>query len=465
MKSDLPGKLIANVWYFAASLTDKAMMNKVLSSLNRQQITSEKWDASCKSKIGIIFFGGLSDYEEVISFLQLQIKERGSRVCVLNLDADLFETDYKIKILRYGAEYFFERSYLTEPFEMLFERLNRWITIDRLLSSPIIKNRIAGNSLSMMKMLRSVIEVAFYSKNNVLIIGERGVGKEQVAHIIHDLDTRKEKGEFIVLDCTTLKKDLSGSELFGHEKGSFTGADYSREGAVALAHKGSFFLDEIVELPLSLQAEFLRVVQEGTYKKVGSNIWRHAEFRLISATNRNLKKLTDRDEFRKDLFDRIATTVVKIPSLDERRQDIPFIIDFYFKNYFGEKCPVIEKEVYEILCQRNYPGNIRELKNLLSNVLLKYSGTGPVTLGDLPDHNIELTRLADDTKWYEKNEFIGILNQAIDEGYELKKIEEIVQSIATRITLGKVGKNKEASKILGKSERWIQMQKLKEKNG
>src|SRR5580765_6327785 len=130
MKSDPPGKTIANVWYFAASLSDKAMMNKVLSSLANQQIASEKWTASCKLKIGIIFFGGLHDYEEVISFLQLQIKESGSRVCVVNLNTDLFETDYKIRILRYGAEYFFERSYLTEPFDGLVERMNRWITID-----------------------------------------------------------------------------------------------------------------------------------------------------------------------------------------------------------------------------------------------------------------------------------------------------------------------------------------------
>ena len=464
MRQDVSIKETANIWYFTTSSCDKTIMNKVLSVLSKARIVSEKWSFFSKSKIGLVFFGGLHDYEEVISFLHIQIKEKGYRVCVLNLNADLFEADYKIKILKYGGEYFFERSYLSEPFDALVERLNRWLTIDRLLTSPVIKKRISGNSLSLIKMLRLVIEAGFYSTNNVLILGERGTGKEQVAHIIHDFDTRKDKGEFIVLDCTTLKKDLSGSELFGHEKGSYTGADYNRDGAVALAHKGTFFLDEIVELPLSLQAEFLRVVQEGTYKKVGSNIWRYSEFRLVSATNKDLRLLAEHDEFRKDLLDRIQTTVIKIPSLDERKEDIPGIIDFYFQKQYGENNPVIEKEVYEYLSQKTYPGNIRQLKNIISNIFLKYSGKGPVTLGDLPDTEVELSGLTSQSKWFERKELIDLLSQAIEEGYELKRIEEIVQSIATRITLYKVRKNKDASKLLGKSERWIQMQKFKEKN-
>jgi transcriptional regulator with GAF, ATPase, and Fis domain len=454
----------AGIWYFATSSCNHALMNKILARITSQKINAEKWTATCQSKIGLIFMGGLSDYEDVISFLQLQIKGRGHRACVLNLAPDIFESAYKLKILKYGAEYFFERSYLTEPFDFVVERLNRWMTIERLLHSPIIKKRIAGKSIATMFMLRSIIEVAFYSRNNVLILGERGVGKEQIAHIIHELDSRKEKGDLVIFDCSTLKRELSGSELFGHERGSFTGADYSRDGAVALAHKGSFFLDEITELPLNLQAEFLRVVQEGTYKKVGSNSWRYTQFRLISATNRNLNQAVEEGQFRSDLFDRIATTIIYAPSLNDRREDIPAIIDFCLKDFFGEKIPVVEKEVYDVLYYRNYAGNIRELKNILSNVCLRYSGQGPITLGDLPDLNVESPASSAQAKWYERNELIELMNQAIDEGYELKKIEEIVQSIATKITLHRVRKNKEASKILGKSERWIQMQKTKEKN-
>ena len=455
-------KEVATVWHFSTPACNHALMNKILASITRQNIFSEKWTASCGSKLGIIFMEGFTDYENIISFLQFQVKGRGHRVCVLNLAHDIFESDYKIKILKYGAEYFFERSFLEEQYDLLVERMNRWLTIERLLNSPIIKSRIASKSIATTSMLRSVIEVAFFSQNNVLILGERGVGKEQIAYIIHELDSRKEKGDLVILDCTTLKKELSGSELFGHEKGSFTGADSSREGAVALAHKGSFFLDEITELPLNLQAEFLRVVQEGAYKKVGSNIWRYAQFRLISASNRTMEEMMSAGEFRLDLLDRIGATVIYVPGLNERKEDIPAIIDYYLKKNFGDQFPVIEKEVYDSLCSRSYPGNIRELKNILSNICLHYSGKGPITLGDMSETDIQFRPITQ-VKWYEKNELIDIINQAIEEGYELKKIEEIVQSVATKITLQKVGKNKEASKILGKSERWIQMQKIKGK--
>jgi transcriptional regulator with GAF, ATPase, and Fis domain len=464
MKINIPKTGASNTWYFATSSCDHTLINRILSCLSRQKIISEKWTVSCQPRLGLVFMNGYADYEEIISFLQFQVKGKGIRVCILNLNAAVFETGYKIKILRYGAEYFFERSYLTEPFDALAERLNKWVTIDKLLSSPVIRNRIAGQCVATVTMLRSVIEVAFFSTNNVLILGERGVGKEQIAHIIHDLDTRKDKGDLVMMDCATLKKELSGSELFGHDRGAFTGADYSREGAVALADKGSFFMDEITELPLSLQSEFLRVIQEGTYKKVGSNIWKHSAFRLISATNRDPKKSVTDGEFRHDLLDRIETTGIYVPGLNDRKEDIPDIIDFFMRKNFRDEIPVIEKEVYDLLGRRNYPGNIRELKNILSNIFLKYSGKGPITLGDLPIPDPDESQLPIFDNWFERKEFVEALNNAIDAGYNLKKIEEIIQSMATTITLQRVRKNKEASKILGKSERWIQLQKIKGKN-
>ncbi|HEX7846940.1 MAG TPA: sigma 54-interacting transcriptional regulator, partial [Chitinophagaceae bacterium] len=356
-----------------------------------------------------------------------------------------------------------ENALLQEPYEIITQRLQRWITIDGLLNSPVIRQRIAGNSIPLIEMLRSVIEVAFFSSNNVLILGERGVGKEQVAQIIHLLDTRKEKGDLVILDCTTLKKELSGSELFGHEKGAFTGADYSRDGAVALANKGTFFLDEITELPLNLQAEFLRVVQEGTYKKTGSNHWRSSSFRLVSATNRDLRKSVSEGEFRSDLLDRIETTVIRIPSLDERREDIPLIINFCLQKLFPKEIPVVEKEVYEILSGRNYPGNIRQLKNIISNIAMRYAGTGPITIGDLRGTDFEMAEKTNPDCWFDEPGFLFALQHAIESGFDLRQIEEKIQSLATRITLHKVGKSKDASRILGKSERWVQLQKNKER--
>jgi DNA-binding NtrC family response regulator len=173
----------------------------------------------------------------------------------------------------------------------------------------------------------------------------------------------------------------------------------------------------------------------------------------------------EKGEFRSDLFDRIATTVIEIPCLNERKEDIPLIIDFYLKKIFNGHLPVIEKEVYDVLCNREYEGNIRELKNEVHNICMRYSGKGPVTLGDLSNTIFDLPLLNDEVKWYEKTELLELINQAIDEGFELKKIEETIQSIATKITLQRVSRNKDASRILGKSERWIQMQKIKEKNG
>jgi len=465
MQPETEKKEAANFWFFCTSLSNDSVMSKILSSLYKQKLISEKWKPSSDLRLGLVFINGIVDYENLISFLQFHIKAQGQRVCVLNIGTDVLNADCKIRILKYGAEYVYERDFFIGTIDTLVDRLNRWVTIERLLNSPVITKRMVGKSIAAICMLRQVIEAALYSQNNILILGERGVGKEQIANIIHELDSRKEKGDFIILDCTTLKKELSGSELFGHERGSFTGADYARDGAVALANKGSFFLDEITELPVNLQAEFLRVVQEGSYKKVGSNIWRQSQFRLIAATNRNIQLSVDRGEFRSDLLDRIATTVIEIPGLNERKEDIPLIIDFYLKKIFNSQLPTIETEVYEVLCNRNYAGNIRELKNEVHNICMRYSGNGPITLGDLSKASLDLPLLDDETKWYEKTELIQLINQAIDEGYELKKIEEAIQSIATRITLQRVGKNKDASRILGKSERWIQLQKIKERNG
>src|SRR6185295_226461 len=147
-------------------------------------------------------------------------------------------------------------------------------------------------------------------------------GKELLARVIHALDPRPDKGELVVLDCTTIVPELSGSEFFGHERGAYTGAVGPRDGAFALAHGGTLFLDEIGELPLALQAQLLRVVQEGTYKRVGGNAWHKASFRLVCATNRDLKEEVARGRFRGDLYHRLATNASRLPPLRDRVEDI-----------------------------------------------------------------------------------------------------------------------------------------------
>ena len=168
------------------------------------------------------------------------------------------------------------------------ERLRRWQAIDELVECPHVHELLVGDSPAWRAVLRDAVEVARFTDAAVLITGESGTGKERVAQLIHELDPRPNKRRLVVLDCSTVVPSLSGSEFFGHEKGAFTGAAAAREGAFELAHGGTLFLDEVGELPVPLQAELLRVIQEGTFKRVGSNTWRKSAFRLVCATNRDL---------------------------------------------------------------------------------------------------------------------------------------------------------------------------------
>ena len=206
--------------------------------------------------------------------------------------------------------------------EQVVARLERWAAIEEMADDPAVKDVLVGTSPRWRTMVRSVVEVAAFSQASVLIVGESGTGKELIARLIHDLDQRPRKGEFVVVDCTTIVGELSGSELFGHERGAFTGAVGARDGAFALADGGTLFLDEIGELPLPLQAQLLRAVQEHTFKRVGSNTWQHTDFRLVCATNRDLSAAVAAGQFRADLYYRIAGWLCRPPPLRERKEDI-----------------------------------------------------------------------------------------------------------------------------------------------
>ena len=170
--------------------------------------------------------------------------------------------------------------------------------------------------------MHQIVEVAHFCDSTVLITGESGTGKEQVCRLVHALDRRPDKRDLVVVDCTTIARELSGSEFFGHERGAFTGAVAARDGAFALADGGTLFLDEVGELPAPLQAELLRVIQEHTFKRVGSNTWQTTRFRLVCATNRDLLDEVARGRFRQDLYYRIAGWSRRLPPLRERPEDI-----------------------------------------------------------------------------------------------------------------------------------------------
>jgi len=207
---------------------------------------------------------------------------------------------------------------------------------------------------------------------NVLITGETGTGKELLARIIHQLSPRA-NGPFVILDCTTLQETIFESEVFGYEKGAFTGAYTSKKGLVELADGGTLFIDEIGELPLALQKKFLRFLQEKTFMRVGGTRLYKADVRVIAATNRNLEEEVMKGNFRTDLYFRLNTLIIEIPPLRERKEDIPLLLDHFIKlksQELGRPFKGFSKTFFETLMDYDWPGNVRELINVIERALI-----------------------------------------------------------------------------------------------
>jgi transcriptional regulator with PAS, ATPase and Fis domain len=234
-----------------------------------------------------------------------------------------------------------------------------------------IKNRfgIIGNSPSLNYALQVAVQVA-NTDLTVLISGESGVGKEIFSQIIHALSARKHN-PFIAVNCGAIPEGTIDSELFGHEKGSFTGAVDSRKGYFETVNGGTIFLDEIGELPLGTQARLLRVLEAGEYIRVGSSKVQKTDVRVIAASNKDLLELTDRGKFREDLYYRLSTVPIRVPSLRDRQEDIPllfrkFVVDFA-ERY--KAVPVqLDEEAKNLLINYPWPGNVRELKNIAEQI-------------------------------------------------------------------------------------------------
>jgi transcriptional regulator with GAF, ATPase, and Fis domain len=341
----------------------------------------------------------------------------------------------------------------------LVARLERWRRIDELMSSPVVDRCLAGHSRRWDTVVRQVVEVAYFTDASVLITGETGTGKELVAGLVHALDARPDKGRFVVVDCTTIVPSLSGSEFFGHERGSFTGAVTSRDGAFALADGGTLFLDEVGELPPTLQAELLRVVQEGSYKRVGSNEWRTTRFRLVCATHRDL--LDGGPEFRRDFYYRIAGWSCHLPTLGERMEDIlPLALSFLAQLRPGQQVPAFDPAVRELLLRRTYPGNVRDLRQLVTRLHVRHVGPGPITVGDLPEG--EWLAGADARAGWRDERFDQCIRRALASGAGVREISRDAADVATEIALEEAGGNlRQASVRLGVTPRALQLRSAK----
>ncbi len=276
------------------------------------------------------------------------------------------------------------------------------LVIDRALRSrqreseprlvPLKRRNIVGKGPGMQQVLHMVAQAAA-NRANVLITGETGTGKERIAKAIHD-NSPWSGGQFAVVDCASLKDSLAESTLFGHVKGAFTGADVSRSGLISLAHEGTLFLDEIGELPLDHQKLFLRVLQERNFRPVGSTKEHSSRFKLLAATNRNLKDMVAKGEFREDLYFRLKSFVIEIPPLREHMEDLKGLVQYHLTRVCeseGRSIKGISEEVFELLSSYPWPGNIRELFQILESALA-VAGEDPMLY---PEHlPLEIRALA-----------------------------------------------------------------------
>lgn len=259
-----------------------------------------------------------------------------------------------------------------------------YVEIARDIITPTNSDRyqqLVGHSPAFNEML-SLINLAAPSNTTISLLGESGTGKEVISTTIHGLSHRA-KGPFVPVDCSGLSEGLFESELFGHEKGSFTGAVNRKQGLVESAHGGTLFLDEVGDIPLNLQVKLLRLLETNTFRRVGSTETQQAEFRLICATHRNLPEMVKKDKFRQDLFYRISPFQIDIPPLRERLADIPLLIDTLLHRLFPGQPVELDDEAMDCLQKYSYPGNIRELRNILERALLMARG-GKITLRHLP---------------------------------------------------------------------------------
>jgi formate hydrogenlyase transcriptional activator len=220
------------------------------------------------------------------------------------------------------------------------------------------------------------VEVVAQADCSVLIHGETGTGKEVIAHAIHDSSPRH-RGPFVGLNCAAIPGALLESELFGHEKGAFTGAIAQTIGRFQAAHGGTLFLDEIGDLPLELQPKLLRVLQEQQYERLGSTRTLRADVRVIAATNQNLSRMVEEKGFRADLYYRLSVFPISLPPLRERKDDIPSLAEYFvrrFSHQMGKSIDQVPDSVMEILASYHWPGNIRELQNFIERSVLVTQG-------------------------------------------------------------------------------------------
>jgi len=326
--------------------------------------------------------------------------------------------DTAVKALKDGAY-----DYVTKPFDPddlthLIRNATKQISLsdeNETLKQKVISlenvEDLIGKSEAMKNVLREIESVA-QTSSSVIITGESGTGKELVARAIHANSPRK-FFPFVSVHCGALTESLLESELFGHEKGAFTGAMYNRKGRFEMADSGSIFLDEIATISTKMQVELLRVLESKTFIRVGGNKEISSDFRVICATNKDLKSMVEKGTFREDLFYRLNVVNIQIPPLRDRKDDIPLLVNYFIKKYctsMNKPPATIESAALKRIQEFNFPGNIRELENMIERAIVVGNGK-KISLKDLPLEKSFVNNSAESLDDFEKAFVLQILNK------------------------------------------------------
>lgn len=326
--------------------------------------------------------------------------------------------------------------------KLLVESMEENHSIKKIIGvSPVIKE------------LHLLIKKVAVTNANILITGESGTGKELVAKAIHYSSKRKDQ-PFVAINCTALNPGVLESELFGHEKGSFTGAIAQKRGKFELAHGGTIFLDEIGEFPLELQPKLLRVIQEHAFERVGGLKTLKSDFRVIAATNKDLKKEVEQGRFREDLYYRLNVVNIELPPLRERPEDIPLLAGHFLKKYSRENNKDIKgftPEAMQLLTAYNWPGNVRQLENIIESAVV-LAQSDMIGVADLP------AELKDESRQFKSA--VDMLPDNINLSESLEKIEAaLIKRALVKSNFVQV----KAAKMLGISKSLLQY-KMKKYN-
>ena len=330
---------------------------------------------NCRTEI--VVMSDLNDLAPLAVLLKIKKIQRLVPIIVLSENK---KSSLAIEIIKAGAYDFFLLPVTTRE---LLDSINQALIDLRLNSKPVEigevfsdQDTIIGRSRAMRDIYKQLGRIASQTVT-VLVRGETGTGKELIARAIYQHGHRAHEG-FVAVNCAAIPENLLESELFGHEKGSFTGASQLRVGRFEQAHGGTIFLDEIGDLDQSLQVKLLRVLQEKTIQRVGSSKNIPVDVRIIAATHRNLESMVSEGTFREDLFYRLNVISINIPPLRDRREDIPDLVSYFLQKFateYGLATPNFSKKAIDYLTQLEWPGNIRQLQNVISKALLSSKNT------------------------------------------------------------------------------------------